>query len=111
MTNDGGRRPVRDVGVRDRHGILQRLGKVTQPGAEDDSQIGCWLLASGCWLTQAAAQKHRGAFCLRVLIRDNRKPAMVAVTKFASVPASIARKPSRARSCRLVGASAPIPPI
>ena len=31
--------------------------------------------------------------------------------KFASVPASIARKPSRARSCLRSGASAPIPPI
>ncbi len=31
--------------------------------------------------------------------------------KLASVPASIARKPSRARSWRRVGASAPMPPI
>ena len=36
---------------------------------------------------------------------------MVAVTKFASVPASMARMPSRARSDRRSGASAPMPPI
>ena len=36
---------------------------------------------------------------------------MVAVMKLASVPASIARRPSRARSWRRVGASAPMPPI
>ena len=36
---------------------------------------------------------------------------MVAVTKLASVPASMARRPRRARSCRRVGASAPMPPI
>ncbi|MND04750.1 hypothetical protein D3C83_251640 [compost metagenome] len=36
---------------------------------------------------------------------------MIAVTKFASVPASIARMPRRARSPRRVGASAPMPPI
>ncbi len=36
---------------------------------------------------------------------------MVAVTKLASVPASIARRPRRARSWRRLGASAPMPPI
>ena len=35
---------------------------------------------------------------------------MVAVTKLASVPAIIARNPSRARSLRRLGASAPMPP-
>jgi len=38
-------------------------------------------------------------------------PAIVAVKKFANVPASIARIPRRARSPRLVGASDPMPPI
>ena len=38
-------------------------------------------------------------------------PAMVAVTKLANVPASIARTPRRARSWRRSGASAPMPPI
>ena len=38
-------------------------------------------------------------------------PAMVAVRKFASVPASIARRPRRARSPRREGASEPMPPI
>ena len=36
---------------------------------------------------------------------------MQAVRKFANVPASSARSPSRARSCRRSGASAPMPPI
>ena len=36
---------------------------------------------------------------------------MIAVTKLASVPATIARSPSRARSWRRVGTSAPMPPI
>ena len=39
------------------------------------------------------------------------KPAIVAVTKLAKVPASIARRPRRARSWRRLGASAPMPPI
>ena len=34
----------------------------------------------------------------RAMRTHSRKPAIVAVMKFASVPASIARKPSRARS-------------
>ena|SRR5947209_14705852 len=38
-------------------------------------------------------------------------PAIVAVRKFASVPAIMARNPRRARSPRRVGASEPIPPI
>ena len=38
-------------------------------------------------------------------------PAIVAVRKLANVPASIARRPSRARSWRRSGASAPMPPI
>lgn len=38
-------------------------------------------------------------------------PTIVAVRKFASVPASIARRPSRARSPRRDGASEPMPPI
>src|SRR2546426_69437 len=38
-------------------------------------------------------------------------PASVADRKLASVPASMARRPSRARSCLRLGARAPIPPI
>ncbi len=38
-------------------------------------------------------------------------PAIEADIRFAMVPASIARKPSRASSPRLFGASAPMPPI
>src|SRR6266536_2993255 len=41
----------------------------------------------------------------------SKNPAMVAVMKFASVPANIARSPRRARSWRRLGASAPMPPI
>ena len=40
----------------------------------------------------------------------SRIPAIVAERKFASVPASIARRPSRARSRFRSGASAPMPP-
>src|SRR5207249_7871427 len=45
------------------------------------------------------------------LLRHNRIPASVADRKFASVPAIMARNPSRARSCFRSGTSAPIPPI
>src|SRR5881394_4133785 len=41
----------------------------------------------------------------------NRMPARVAERKLASVPAIMARKPRRARSCLRSGASAPMPPI
>src|SRR5439155_9538845 len=40
----------------------------------------------------------------------SRIPASVAERKFASVPAIIARNPSRARSCLRSGARAPMPP-
>src|SRR5258706_9790409 len=41
----------------------------------------------------------------------NSMPARVAERKLASVPAIMARRPSRARSCLRSGAKAPIPPI
>src|SRR6185295_12577219 len=52
------------------------------------------------------------ADCLRRVLQGQRRiPANVADRKFASVPAIMARKPRRARSCLRSGASAPMPPI
>src|SRR5436190_8830639 len=45
------------------------------------------------------------------LPHQSRMPASVAERKLASVPAIMARKPSRARACLRSGASAPMPPI
>src|SRR5215831_4010634 len=57
-------------------------------------------------------QRHRSrATDHRPPATHSRIPARVAERKFASVPASMARKPRRARSCLRSGASAPIPPI
>ena len=59
----------------------------------------------------ALPDERRRRLHARVFVAHSRNPAMVAVMKFASVPASIARRPRRARSCRRLGASAPMPPI
>jgi hypothetical protein len=40
VTRRGGRRPARQLGERDRHGILEIVGKGAQPGAEDDPDLG-----------------------------------------------------------------------
>jgi hypothetical protein len=54
---------------------------------------------------------EEAAAAVRARCGELPQTAIVAVMKFASVPANIARRPSRARSWRRFGASAPIPPI
>lgn len=66
------------------------------------------FLAGTVWILQ----KRQPAFDMS--LRDagySRMPATQAVIKQARVPASSARRPSRARSCLRSGASAPMPPI
>src|SRR5258705_273066 len=92
-------REARDVSIEDSQGVGDLVGEKPEPRAEDDRDPGLprsQLLADG---VQRRANTH------------NRMPASVAERKLASVPAIMARNPSRARSCLRSGASAPIPPI
>src|SRR6185503_10897464 len=88
-----------DVLVEDAEGVGDLIGEKPEPRAEHDRDPGLpgsELLADG---VQRRADTH------------NRMPASVAERKLARVPAIIARRPSRARSCLRSGASAPMPPI
>src|SRR6185503_1454717 len=88
-----------DVLIEDAQRIGNLVGEETEARAEDDRDSGLpgsELLADG---VQRRADTH------------NRMPARVAERKLASVPAIMARRPSRARSCLRSGASAPMPPI
>src|SRR5215471_10243723 len=100
MADRRGTRPLRDVRVCDLHPLLEFIGKRPQPTAQDNRHAG-----------------PHGRPPLDVFARflDVRRvhssiPAMHADMKLAMVPASIAFRPSRARSDLRVGASAPIPP-
>src|SRR5258708_29483484 len=97
---------MRQVAVRHRHRAAQRSREVAQSRAEDDGDLRDVP-------SRVHARSNRvGRFLDAVVIlHHRRKPAIVAVMKFASVPANMARRPSRARSCRRFGASAPMPPI
>ena len=63
--------------------------------------------------TEGATWRNQETRCVatRPYFATYRIPTIVAVRKFASVPASMARRPSRARSPRREGASEPMPPI
>src|SRR5213592_3909728 len=92
---------ARDVLVWDAHRVVNRVGHAREARAEDDR---------GAWLELAQTLRYdvrRGADP----VGHNSIPASVADRKFASVPAIMARNPSRARSCLRSGTSAPIPPI
>src|SRR6185436_10805689 len=85
----GGRGSGQEVQLRvhERHQAAQYAVSVRPRGEEDD------------------------AACCQVCRIQSSRPASVAERKLASVPAIIARNPSRARSCFRSGTSAPIPPI
>ena len=103
MTRDAG--PVRQVAVRHRDPAGEGVGEIAEPRAEDDRDLRD--------IGHSRANRV-GGFPDPIVIRQHlysRNPAMLAVMKFASVPANIARSPSRARSWRRLGASAPMPPI
>src|SRR5882672_12795006 len=98
----------RDVGVRDAHGVLHFLAEESQARSQHDRH-------AGPALSEPASHRVGGGadlcFTRGGRLGHNSMPASVAERKLASVPAIIARKPSLARSCLRLGASAPMPPI
>ena len=104
-----GHGPVRKLFVRNRHRFAERRGKVAEAGTEHDRHAGHIAhprLNGFRRVVHFVVVGHAGRPGAH-----SRKPAIVAVMKLASVPANIARRPSRARSWRRPGASAPMPPI
>src|SRR5690349_12416641 len=102
---DARRRKPGNLGVGHAHRTLDGVGEGSEPRAEHDGDAGPEI---------AEAARDRGAGGRDVgrrLARHSNSPASVAERKFASVPAIMARKPSRARSCLRSGASALMPPI
>src|SRR5262245_46556592 len=98
-----GRKP-RDVPISDSDWRRDSLGESSKARAQHDRNLGSETLeARSEHLYRPRNQSVRFA--------HSRMPAIAAERKLASVPASMARKPSRARSVFLSGASAPIPPI
>src|SRR5437867_5788246 len=98
-----------DLAVWDAHGTLDRIRDPSQPRAEHDRDARLELPESprhdvGRLLDRTAPRSPLPAAHSNI-------PASVADRKFASVPAIMARNPSRARSCLRSGASAPMPPI
>src|SRR5207247_1129111 len=86
------------------NGIGDLVGEKAEPRSEHDRHAGFEL---------AKSLHNRGGGrgdCAR-RFGHSRIPASVADKKFASIPAIMARNPSRARSCLRSGASAPMPPI
>ena len=93
------------------------------PGAKarNDKPANCESLVRSCRLNILSSFiRTQSRFALYSMIPDGGTllgpcyksiPAMEADIKFAMVPASMARSPSRASSPFLLGASAPIPPI
>src|SRR5207247_2069043 len=88
-----------NIGVADFGAIFYFAGKRAQPGSQHASHRRSEL---------GFAQQEIACF---EDVAHNNIPAIAADMKFASVPASTARRPNRARSERRFGASAPMPPI
>src|SRR5262249_27336708 len=103
VPDDAGRGPVREIAVRHRDRITERVCEIAEARAKDD--------ADPRNLGDATAYRVRGLAYLFVVAHYRRKPAMVAVMKWAGAPANSARGPRGARWWRRFGASAPIPPI
>src|SRR5262245_25148764 len=84
-SNDGGHRPVRDLRVRENDGVAQGVGKITEAGTKNNRNRG-WCE------TSAADELGRGLDQLELVPRVGHRsmPAMVAVRKFANVPAIMA---------------------
>src|SRR6267143_2254248 len=92
---------ARDLLVGDAHRVADRISHGGEARAEHDRR-------ARFELAQALRDGvRRGAD----RVAHSSIPASVADRKFASVPAIMARNPSRARSCFRSGTSAPMPPI
>src|SRR5262245_54791983 len=107
---------MRERAVGHRDGLTERAGEIAEPSSQDNCNrrrlrharshgVGGFFdlivvvhisdQPQGSKTRKRIVFSARDASCLRGY---NMKPAIVAVMKFASVPANIARSPSRARS-------------
>ena len=103
MTHHSRSGPVGNVAIRNGLRLVESGREITETRTEHNRRVG--------HLFQALAQPAR---CLvnGVVVRINHisTAAIDALINVAMKPASNAREPSRARSLRLVGAMAPMPP-
>src|SRR5439155_26365220 len=107
--------PVRKVPERHRHRVGERSGEIAEARTKHDSDLRnvADLRSNGvCSFFDLVVIIHREAEpgTSNRVVGYKRNPAIVAVMKFASVPANMARRPSRARWCRRFGANGAVPP-
>src|SRR2546422_7531891 len=100
---------ARDLLVGDAHRVSDRVGHVGEARPQHDGDARLELAQTVCDDIRGRADGTAPRSPLPV--SHNRIPANVADRKFATVPAIMARNPSRARSCLRSGTSAPMPPI
>src|SRR5207248_288141 len=105
-----GLRETGDLAVRHAHRVGHGVRDRTEARSEHDRNTGPELAEPPGHRARCLLD-HTLPPSLVPLLRHNRIPASVADRKFASVPAIMARNPSRARSCFRSGTSAPMPPI
>src|ERR1700683_2893618 len=113
MANGRRTRKVRDAAVVNARRALQFVREAAQSAAQHHTnarpQLGAGKNELGSAFGTREFERRLGRARTRRLHRNI--PTMEAESRFAMVPASIARMPSFASSLRLFGASAPIPPI
>src|SRR5207249_4334461 len=100
---------ARDLLIGDAHRVADRFGHAGEARAEHDRDA--WFELAEFTRDDSRRLRERTAPRSPLPAPHSRIPASVADRKFASVPAIIARNPSRARSCLRSGTSAPMPPI
>ena len=112
VPGSAGRGEAGDLRVRKADRIPHRIGEAAEPGAEDDRDPGLERAEPPPdGVGRLGRPPLRTSRAPHPLLGHSNVPASVAERKFASVPAIMARNPSRARSCLRSGTSAPIPPI
>src|SRR2546422_3721745 len=102
---------ARNCGLRNADCGLDRVGYRPKTGAQDDRHARAKAAEPRGNRVRGAADQFRRLVIHSAIRNHSNIPASVADRKFASVPAIMARNPSRARSCLRSGASAPMPPI
>lgn len=102
---------ARDLSIRNPDRILELLGETSETRAKHNGRLGLATSELPPYRIRRCSYRIRPIRLLRPLRPlHNKIPAIVADKKFARVPASIARIPSRARSRFRSGTRAPIPP-
>src|SRR5207244_3747718 len=100
-----------NCGLRNADCGLDRVGDRPEPRAQDDRHARAQAAEPLGYGVRGAPDQVGVHSAHSAISNQSSIPASVADRKFASVPAIMARKPSRARSCLRSGTSAPMPPI